>query len=301
MEEILILLASYNGELYIKEQLFSLLSQTYRNIKIIISDDGSSDGTIKIIEDYMKIDNRIILIHNNEHGILKNFNNLLNYAKTLKNNYIMFCDQDDVWLENKVEMSYNYFRSYEQKDEPLLIYTNLKLVDKELNNLGTKIICADNKIKLELILHQNPIYGCTMLFNRALLNLFEYVIPDKFIHHDHYVTYVAYLRGKIKHLNKELILYRQHGNNNSGDLTKRKWSNLKRNIILFNELINETNTKYFHYLSNKDKKLITELVNNDGVLARLKTMISCRIFKLTKFGTVNFLLQNYMYGGKNVR
>ena len=208
----------------------------------------------------------------------------------------MFCDQDDVWLENKVEVSYNYFIKYEKKEKPLLIYTNLLLVDRELNTLGKKIVCLDNKIRLELILHQNPIYGCTMLFNKALLNLFENIIPDKFIHHDHYVTYIAYLYGKIKHLNRDLILYRQHGNNNSGDLTKRKWSNLKRNIILFNELIDETNKKYYNFLSNEDKKMVNDLVNDKSGISRFIILIKYRIFKLTKLGTLNFLLQNLIYG-----
>ena len=297
MDEILILLASYNGEKFIEEQLNSLLNQSYSNIKVVISDDGSTDSTIEIIEKFKQRDNRIELIHNKKnHGILNNFNNLLNYAKIKTNKYFMFCDQDDVWLENKVELSYKYFLQHEEENKPLLVYTNLELVDSNLNKLNNQIRIEGEKIEFKLLLHQNPIYGCTMFFNRNLLVLLEEKIPDKFVHHDFYVTYISCLRGSIKHLDKNLILYRQHGNNNSGDLTKRKWSNLKRNIILFNKLIDETNKKYYSLLSNEDKKMVNELVNDKSVISRFITLIKYRIFKLTKLGTLNFLLQNFIYG-----
>ena len=297
MDEILILLASYNGEQFIEEQLNSLLNQSYSNIKIVISDDGSTDSTIDIIEKFKQRDNRIELIHNKQnHGILHNFNNLLNYAKRKTNKYFMFCDQDDVWLENKVELSYNYFVQYEEGNKPLLVYTNLELVDSNLNRLNSQIRIEEKKIKFKLVLHQNPIYGCTMFFNRNLLVLLGEKIPDKFIHHDHYVIFVCFLKGSIKHLDKSLILYRQHGNNNSGDLTKRKWSKLKRNIILFNKLIDETNKKYYNFLSNEDKKMVNDLIKGKSGISRFIILIKYRIFKLTKLGTLNFLLQNLIYG-----
>lgn len=98
-EKIDILLATYNGEKYVAEQIESILNQTYKNFNLIISDDNSSDNTSKILEEYAKKDNRIILnLQEKNLGVVKNIEFLL---KQVQNEYYMLSDQDDVWLEQK--------------------------------------------------------------------------------------------------------------------------------------------------------------------------------------------------------
>ena len=102
-EKVDVLLATYNGEKYLKEQIDSILNQTYQNINLIISDDNSNDSTRKILEEYKKIDNRIkIYLQDKNLGYIKNFEFLLTKVES---NYYMLSDQDDVWLPEKIEKS----------------------------------------------------------------------------------------------------------------------------------------------------------------------------------------------------
>ena len=109
MEETVdILLATYNGEKYVIEQIESILHQTYKNIRLLISDDCSTDDTRQILEQYQKKDNRIeIFFQEKNLGYIRNFAFLLNQVK---NKYYMLSDQDDVWLPEKVEKSIQFLK-----------------------------------------------------------------------------------------------------------------------------------------------------------------------------------------------
>ena len=123
-EKIDILLATYNGEKYVAEQIESILNQTYKNFNLIISDDNSSDNTPKILEDYAKKDSRIILnLQEKNLGVVKNIEFLL---KQVQNEYYMLSDQDDVWLEQKVEKSLETLKN-ENAD---LVFGDLEIVDE---------------------------------------------------------------------------------------------------------------------------------------------------------------------------
>lgn len=105
-----ILLATYNGEEYLRQQIDSIICQSYTNWRLIIRDDSSSDGTLAIIKDYVKrYLNKIILVDENTPnlGSSKSFIRLLDFVS---NDYFMFTDQDDVWLPNKVELSITIVR-----------------------------------------------------------------------------------------------------------------------------------------------------------------------------------------------
>ena len=103
MKKIDILLATYNGEKYLQEQIESILNQTYTDFRLLISDDASTDNTIKIIEEYAKKDKRILTFVQKENlGVIKNFEFLLN---KVENEYFMFSDQDDIWMKEKIEKS----------------------------------------------------------------------------------------------------------------------------------------------------------------------------------------------------
>ena len=106
-EKVDILLATYNGERFLQKQIDSILQQTYSNFTIYIRDDGSKDGTIKIIKDYaQKYPNKILFIEDilGNLGVTQNFNELMKYSSA---NYIAFSDQDDIWLPQKIEKSFD--------------------------------------------------------------------------------------------------------------------------------------------------------------------------------------------------
>ena len=129
MEKIDILLATYNGEKYIKEQIDSILNQTYRNFRLIISDDKSSDGTLEVLRQYEKKDKRIIVYEQeNNLGYIKNFEFLLNKVES---NIYMLSDQDDIWLPEKVEASYAMLQSQNAD----LVYGDLEVVDENLQTI----------------------------------------------------------------------------------------------------------------------------------------------------------------------
>ncbi len=225
MKTIYILMATYNGERYIAEQLDSLLAQTYKEWVLWIHDDNSIDGTLDIISKYENMyPNKIYLINDNiSTGSAKdNFNYLLtkiddNYE------YIMFCDQDDIWLENKIELTLNKMIEVEKnnKNKPVLIHTDLKVVDENLNTISHSFFdyqkiepnWADN---LDLSIVQNSVTGCTMMINKIVKNI-SLPMGENAIMHDWWILLkVLQNNGVVAFLNKSTILYRQHNFNNTG-------------------------------------------------------------------------------------
>ena len=144
MEKIDILLATYNGEKYIKEQIDSILNQSYTNFNLIISDDSSTDSTVEILKEYEKKDERIKLIVQKENlGYIKNFEYLLTQVNS---KYYMFSDQDDFWVNDKVLKSYNKL----VKENLDLVFCDLEIVDENLNKVNEsmmKYLKVDKRIQ----------------------------------------------------------------------------------------------------------------------------------------------------------
>lgn len=218
-EKIDILLATYNGEKYLKEQLDSILNQTYKNIRIIISDDCSKDTTPEILKEYQKKDDRIELhIQKNNLGVVKNIEFLL---REVKSPYYMLADQDDYWLPEKAEKSLEKLK--EEKAD--LVFGDLEVVDKNLNTmyrsfndymlLTRKINKYINSYKVNYL--YNCITGCTVLAKKETI---EKIIPlptnSKRVLHDHWIGLMVALNGKLAYVPEKYIRYRQHGNNEVG-------------------------------------------------------------------------------------
>lgn len=218
MSKISILLSTYNGEKYIKEQLDSLFSQTYKNFEIIVRDDESSDKTLEILKSY---DVKIIESIENL-GAKKSFSTLLEYAlHNGDSDYFMFCDQDDIWNDDKIEKTLIKMQNLEKKygNIPLLVHTDLEVVDENLKTISNSmweyeyILPQCNRLNRLLI--QNTITGCTMMINRKLAKK-SFDIPAEAIMHDWWIGLVASYFGKIGYINTSTIKYRQHGNNTIG-------------------------------------------------------------------------------------
>ena len=139
-----ILLATYNGENYLAEQLDSLLSQSYSDFKIYVSDDCSKDKTRNIISDYAKkYPDRIIDLNNEQHfGSAKL--NFFSLVEKVDSDLYMFCDQDDVWLPNKVQKTIETYNRVDDKEKPVLVHSDLNVVDTNLRILDTSFFHFGN-------------------------------------------------------------------------------------------------------------------------------------------------------------
>lgn len=219
MAEIDILVAAYNGDRFIAEQIESLLAQTFQDIRILIRDDGSTDKTPEIIEGYtQKYPDKIEIVHDNVvcKSPAKNFMELLRHAEA---DYVMFCDQDDIWLPDKVQASLRHMKEAERKnpDLPVLVFSGMKLVDADLNSLG-RLMCVDvpeRRYTFRELLPCNCAAGCTYIMNRtAYSGLGEY--EDGIVMHDWWAMLYASAFGVIEHIPSALMLYRQHENNAIG-------------------------------------------------------------------------------------
>ena len=224
MPKITILLSTYNGEKYLKEQLDSLFIQTYKNIEIIVRDDGSSDKTLEMLKFY---DIKLLFSDGNI-GIKKSFETLLLYAyENSDAEYFMFCDQDDVWKNDKIEKTLEEMKRLEKfygNNIPLLVHTDLEVVDENLKIISSSmwkyeyILPQYNTFNRLLI--QNTITGCTMMINRELAKK-SLDIPEEAIMHDWWIGLIASCFGKISYLEESTIKYRQHGKNTIGTEGKK--------------------------------------------------------------------------------
>jgi glycosyltransferase involved in cell wall biosynthesis len=215
---IAVLLSTYNGEEFLKEQLDSLFFQSVKEFVLVARDDGSRDNTLKILKDYAKKYENLILLPTNENlGIKKSFEILLNYALNMKNiEFFMFCDQDDVWMKNKIEKSVQLISDIKG---PALGHTDLYVTDENLNVLHNSFWkyqhINPSLNQLNRILLQNTVTGCSMIINRPLAEMSKF-IPDEAIMHDWWFALNASAFGKIIYLNEPTIYYRQHCKNDIG-------------------------------------------------------------------------------------
>lgn len=217
---ITVLLSSYNGERFIAEQIDSILSQTIP-VRLIVSDDGSDDGTWDTLEKYAQnYPNRIEIIRNSgRRGAAYNF---IHLSMTYKDDYLMFADQDDVWMKDKAERTLAFMREQESKygkGTPVMVYTDMKVVSENLNVISDsymKMMNADfGRNKLHQVMAQNTAAGCTCMYNRALAGLINEE-PSFMVMHDWWLALIAVCFGHIAALEEPTILYRQHQRNFMG-------------------------------------------------------------------------------------
>lgn len=217
-----ILMATYNGEKYLEEQLESIVNQSYDDWKLIIGDDCSTDRTVAILTKYQQMYPNKIFFHVNVTPSGSAQNNFFQLIDYVNNDYVMFADQDDIWLKDKIKLTFNMMRKAEFENgnrTPLLVHTDLCVVDQDLSVINNSIFAMQNmdykRDKLNNLLVSNIVTGCTVMINKALLDLLN-VKPQKSVMHDMWLGLVAAAFGKIYFINKATILYRQHGRNTNG-------------------------------------------------------------------------------------
>jgi glycosyltransferase involved in cell wall biosynthesis len=286
-------MASYNGEKYIARQLDSLLSQTSNDFTLYINDDCSTDSTWEIIRTYeRKYPGKIIASRNTGNsGSAKH--NFISMMIEKKDDYVLLCDQDDVWLPQKIEKTILELRQMEAqygKETPLLVHSDLTVVDENLAvitpSFHEAMKVGYNRTALRHFLIQNIITGCTAAYNRALAELIT-AVPGYLVMHDWWLGLIAAAFGKFGYIQEQTVLYRQHSHNEIGARDVRTLGYKVNRFLHGNEVrkdINLTYTQaasflrmYFDVLNDGQKTLLSEYIR---IPAKNKIMRCLTVNKL---------------------
>lgn len=305
-----ILMATYNGEKYIEEQLQSIINQTYQDWRLIISDDCSTDKTVEILKRYQQRYSKKIFVYENNisSGSAKNnFYKLLDYATS---EYAMFSDQDDVWKKNKIAVTYNKMLEMQTEygdNMPLLVHTDLCVVDEKLNVINNSLFSMQQmdytRDKLNNLLIENIVTGCTVMVNRALLGLVDKK-PQHSVMHDMWLALLAAAFGKIGFVEESTIFYRQHEHNSVGAKNVASFDYYVKKLASRNKIHNsltaqycqaeELMNMYFKDLDRKTRGMLCEYAMLSDV-NRFYRAISLLKYQLGKKSVLKVLAQ-IIYG-----
>lgn len=261
-----ICMATYNGEKYLKEQLDSLLNQTYKNIDIIIQDDCSTDTTMEILNSYKTFSNIKVFQNTKNLGYVKNFETVLQKST---GDFIAICDQDDIWETDKIEILLN------EIEDSSLIYSNSMLVDSQGNSLNKTL---SQKLKNNFInshtalnfLYDNSVSAHAVLFQKELL---KYIIPfSKNIYFDTWIAATASSYSSIKYIDIPLVKYRQHETNTLAN-TPKKNKNIKKEVL------------------NKVQKKSKEV---EDILEKIEELMNLKTLHITELDTLKTLKKYYL-------
>ena len=253
-------MATYNGGQNIEAQISSIISQTFRDWRLVIHDDGSSDQTVETIKKWCNIDKRIILVEDGVRcgGASENFMHVTAFADA---DFVMYADQDDIWLSNKIEFMLG---EIEKKDnsKPQLFYTNLMVWIPNKGFDGFPVRTYPTDLKNFLFLNTS-MHGCISIFNRALFDLLKVwkgVTPM----HDQSLQLLAIGLGEVTYSDLPLMLYRRHNTSVTGDtITKkndvRRLASSTQTPVMFGKwyfMVEYFEQNYSAELSESDKEIV---------------------------------------------
>lgn len=204
--KVTIIISVYNGEKYLAEQLLSIYNQTYPNITIYVRDDGSTDRSKEILDDQS---DRVEYEAGDNLGVTQSFLTALSRAPQA--DYYAFADQDDVWLEDKIERAVGFLDTHDQSI-PLCYFTEYEYCDEDLSIRGRSNLNRRG-VDTPKLLFDCPTSGNTMLINESLRSL---VLSKGFkgaCYHDWYISMICSLFGELLYDSKPSLLYRRSGNN----------------------------------------------------------------------------------------
>lgn len=248
-EKLTILLSTYNGSRFLRQQLDSLYAQTYPNITILVRDDASMDNTREVLS-AEQAKGRIQQVESDCNlGVTASFFELLQVTAKTDTGYLAFCDQDDIWFPDKVERAVSALSLY--SESPALYCSRLAIVDEELSELSLSTIPQKTGFGNALV--ENIAVGCTMVLNRAAIDILcQKRLPDEVYIHDWWCYLVISCFGRIIYDDEPSIQYRQHHNNAigaassfAGELQRkakrfvngRRW--ISEQVDTFNELFGD--------------------------------------------------------------
>jgi len=225
--------ATYNGSSFLREQLDSIYAQTYKNIEVVVCDDKSTDNTVDILEEYRQRYGLKYYVNDRNLRVVKNFEKAMGLCS---GEYVALCDQDDVWLPDKIQKSLGKMYQLEEQagdQVPLLVFTDLTVVDEHLQvrhpSFWRLMKHNPDHHTLNRLLVGHLVTGCTILANRTLVKMAAEIPPAAFMH-DMWLAWIAAYFGNIAYIREPTVLYRQHHNNVVG-ATHRTWSQFFENVL----------------------------------------------------------------------
>ena len=284
MPLVTVLMSTYNGEKYLEEQIESLIRQKGVRLRIVARDDGSTDSTLKILKGYSDRYEYFSFYTGKNKGPAGSFFDLI--KNTEGSDYYALCDQDDVWEDDKLSAAVKKLRQLDNT-VPLLYYSNLKIVDKDLNFCRMSHPKPRTHKNKYCSLTEGFMTGCTGVFNEALAKIIRAHIPDKCSMHDTWIYMTAIFFGKVVYDYEGHILYRQHEGNVIGTHKSRfNFRSIGRRIRrLFNRKLQPKYTnavsfikEYSGMLSDRDRAVISVMAcYKDSVRNWLKLLFERRI------------------------
>lgn len=270
LPRVVIVMSTFNGERYLTEQMASLLAQTYRNIRIIVRDDGSSDRTWAILQEFARNNSNISVLSERNIGVVGSFLQLLCMVPS-DAELVALCDQDDVWRAGKIERAVSMLMEIDQKT-PTMYCGAVEVVDENLNHIKVEKQ-VKRGVSLENALVQNVATGCTVVINKAALSLVtsQSVSSESIAMHDWWLYQVLTAFGLILVDDVPMIQYRQHGGNVIGTSSGMKlWMTRVRRYFGVNDRIIRSQAKellrvYGSTMCFEKKSLIADFLEQSQV------------------------------------
>ena len=284
MSKLAILLSSYNGEQYIKEQIDSIYRQTYKDFQLYVRDDGSTDKTIELLRD-LKAKYDFVLYEGNNLGFVGSFMWLLRNVRDVE--YYAFADQDDIWKENKLEKAMEWLDG--KTDRPALFHSAYDVIDDN-GKVVDNFFFPDKKYDFRRTITENHYSGFSMVINKPLRNLMIRGEVNRIGYHDWWAAMIVHAFGTAHSDYEVMALHRAHGDNVTtfNMLTRIKWlcaslkeeSDIKKRAMEFDRCfgskLRRKDKAVLDMFSNKHYNLIKAL-RKSFYPARWRPIISSEI------------------------
>ncbi len=253
-----VIMSTYNGERFVAEQLNSILNQTYSNIEIIVRDDGSKDNTVNIIKEYQKKYSNIKLYEGENLGFIKSFFELL---KLTESDYYAYADQDDVWIENKIELAVNLLDNLDDS-KPNMAFGNSDYYDENMKFISSGP--KNKKFSFLTALFACVTQGMTMTVNKKTRDMIIENMPKSCFFHDWWTYLLCIGMGNVAYTNETVVKYRRRKENATSEgqgylrlliwriknlLFKDGMRDIKQQMINFKDY-------YYYQLSDENKKIL---------------------------------------------
>lgn len=271
-----ILLATYNSELFIKEQIDSIINQTYRDWVLYVRDDCSKDSTPIILKEYENKYPGKIIVLDNQHQSLRAYLNFVELMKNVVSQYYMFCDHDDIWIDRKIEYSIKKMKEQEAMypNKPIVVHTDMHVVDNDIHIIADSFWkyskFMPNHVSFEELVLCNSVNGCTMLFNDLAKQVSMKNIKYARMHDMLVAQSVAACRGIIVEIPEKTVFYRQHSCNVVGakevgvSTYLNKLKKIKKvyqdNVITYKMANGIASFPLYYYLYTKIKVIFLKLL-----------------------------------------
>lgn len=263
-KKVAVIMSTYNGESFIREQIESILEQTYKNIEIIVRDDGSKDKTVEIVKEYQKKYKNIKLFEGENLGFVKSFFELLKLAEA---DYYSYADQDDIWIENKIELAVNSLNKLDNK-KPNMVFGNSDYYDENMHFIGSGE--KDKEYSFLQSLFACVGQGMTMTVNKKTRDMIIENMPDSCFFHDWWTYILCVGLGNVEYNNVTTVKYRRRKQNATSEgqgyirllvwriknlLFKSGMKDIKQQMINFKKI-------YYSKLNDENKKIL-DLFSNE--------------------------------------